>query len=266
MKKSILLPLLLGLLVAGCSRTATDTKKLSSNSQTDPNKAIYDDQTAAARKDAASQAQASATTNPAPTTGSETKIDAAKTTTDSSASVAKSDTPVPTGDTPAVAKSDTPAPAGDTPAPAAAAAKSDATPTASTDVAKTEVASDKNATNNNATAKSDISARIAEWKLTPDDIRSEQEAGKIVRSKTVGAGEPTGPMDDVLVDQVKGKLQSDSATGQLKFDVTADKGVVTLKGSAHTLEQVGNAIALALDTPGVTQTVSEIKLETKQQP
>jgi len=117
-----------------------------------------------------------------------------------------------------------------------------------------------------STTKSDISAKIAQWKLSPDDIRSEQDAGKIVRSKTVGAGEPTGPMDDVLVDQVKGKLSSDSVTGQLKFDVKADKGVVTLRGSAHTLEQVGQAIALALDTPGVTQTVSEIKLETKSQP
>ena len=261
MKKAILLPLLLGLALTGCSRTSTNANKVSSNNQ-DPNKPIYDSQTATAKSDAAKQAEVAAANSTTPTPAAP------------EAAATPATTPAPTPATTEVAAT-TPPPATTpaiTPAPepssievpktttetATAAAKSEGTPTATTDVS-----SDKNEAK---TASTDISARIAEWKLAPDDIRTEQEAGKIVRSKTVGAGEPTGPMDDVLLDQVKGKLQSDPTTGQLKFDVKADKGVITLQGSAHTLEQIGTALALSLDTPGVTQAVSEIKIESKQQP
>ena len=111
-------------------------------------------------------------------------------------------------------------------------------------------------------AKSDISARITEWKLAPDDIKSEFEtSGQVVRSKTSGAGDPTGPMDGILVSQINTKLKADTDTSALKLEVSATNGVVSLSGSAQSLNQIGKAVALALDTGGVTQTISTIKLE-----
>jgi hypothetical protein len=268
MKKSILVPLFLGLVLAGCSRNSTNANKVSSN---DPNKPIYDSQSATAKSEAAKQAEIAAAnsttpTPPAPEATVATTPAPTPATTEVAATPAPTPTPAPTevaATTPPPVTTPTTEPALEVPkttteTATAAAAKTDGTPTAPTDLA-----SDKN---ESRAATTDVAARISEWKLAPDEIRSEQEAGRIVRSKTVGAGEPTGPMDDVLVDQVKGKLQSDATTGQLKFDVKSEKGVVTLQGSAHTLDQIGTAIALALDTPGVTQIISEVKIESKSQP
>jgi osmotically-inducible protein OsmY len=69
-------------------------------------------------------------------------------------------------------------------------------------------------------------------------------------------------MDSTLVGQITTRLQENADTSMLKIDVTSDQGVVTLNGTARTLEQIGKAIALSLDTGGVTQTISQIKLQT----
>jgi hyperosmotically inducible periplasmic protein len=83
----------------------------------------------------------------------------------------------------------------------------------------------------------------------------------IVRTKEVGAGAPTGNMDDsVIVTLVKNKLQADSELSSLNLDVQAHNGEVTLKGSAQSANQIGRAIALALDTDGVTKVSSDIKV------
>ncbi len=225
MKKTILLPLFLGLLLAGC--TKTESQKVSANDQSN------------------------GSTPPADTS----KIDTTKT--DQVAATSTTTTPA-TATTPATDKSttdatkmasnaDTPAGATTSPAPANTAALTPAD-TAATDM-----------------KQPDITARIAEWKLKPDDIKEElQTSGRIVRSKTLGAGEPTGPMDDTLVTQINGKLHADSDTASLKIDVKAEKGVVTLDGTAQSLDQVGKAIALSLDTPGVTQAISLVKVSANQ--
>lgn len=75
------------------------------------------------------------------------------------------------------------------------------------------------------------------------------------------AGAPTGNTEDAVIETlVQGKLQSDQDVGTSLIDVDASKGEVTLKGSAATASQVGRAIALALDTQGVTKVSSEIKV------
>jgi len=218
MKKSLLLPVLLGLLLGACSRTNSDAQKLSSNDQSDPNRPLYNDQAATAGKDAVNQSQGMAA-NQVSATSNGTMTAAANT--DAGLS--------PTPPTPMTATAP------------------------STDVA--------NADNNN-TPKTDLSARLAEWKLNAEDIKSEFETnGRIERSRTAGAGEPTGPMDDILTSQISGKLKEEPSTSGLSLDVATDKGVVTLTGAAHSLDEIGKAIAVSLDTPGVTKAVSEIKLE-----
>lgn len=218
MKKTILLPLFLGLLFAGCSRTNTESK-VSANDQPDRNNPTYDATAATAGNDAANQAQVATNSSPAPAAGRDPLADTAKSATDAP-----------------VAAAPTPADATSVPAP--------------------------NVANTDNNAKPDIAARVAEWKLSADDIRTEfDRTGRIERSKNVGAGEPTGPMDDVLTTQINSKFKDDSTLSGLSLNVSADKGVVTLTGSAQTLDQIGQAIALSLDTPGVTKSISEIKLE-----
>ncbi|PTX95486.1 BON domain-containing protein [Opitutus sp. ER46] len=107
-------------------------------------------------------------------------------------------------------------------------------------------------------------ARIAEWNLKPSDIAADLAADReIIRTKDAGAGAPTGKADaDVLENLVKGRLNADSAIAPLKLDVDANKtGEVKLSGKAKTPEDVGRAIALALDTEGVTKVTSKIKLD-----
>ena len=79
-------------------------------------------------------------------------------------------------------------------------------------------------------------------------------------------GAPTGATDDqVIKTMVQGKLQADSETSKAMIDVDAKNGEVTLKGSADSAHIVGRAIALALDTQGVTKVSSDVKVSATKQ-
>jgi hypothetical protein len=170
MKNKIVLPLFLGLVLAGCTRTKTDSSQLSSNAPS----------------------ALTAASNPTPTS----------------------------------------------PAPA--------------DLASATTAE----------AEPAIADRIAEWRLSADDIQSEfKESGQIIRiKKTIAAGEPTGPMDGILVAQIKDKLQAEQGTAAMTIKVEVDHGTVMLTGSAKSLQHIGTAVAVSHDTPGVKRTISQIKL------
>lgn len=105
--------------------------------------------------------------------------------------------------------------------------------------------------------------RITEWRLSPAEIQADLDRGvAIVRTKDTTVGAPTGNMeDDVLETMVKGKFQADSQVSQASIEVEADDGEVTLKGDANQADVVGRAIALALDTQGVSKVSSEVKVE-----
>jgi osmotically-inducible protein OsmY len=111
----------------------------------------------------------------------------------------------------------------------------------------------------------DITSRITEWRLGASEIQADLDRGvTIVRTKDTAVGAPTGATDDdVLETMVKGKLQADSETAKATFEVDAHNGEVTLKGSADSAAVVGRAIALALDTQGVTKVSSDIKVSAK---
>jgi hypothetical protein len=246
MKKSIVLPLFLGLMLAGCARTNTDSNKVSSNDQPDANKPAAADDKAVTPKadstaDSTTQAQlaAAAAATPAPDAGKVATASPPDTTFDSSMAA----NPMPSVST-------MPTPGSTNLDPSVSVVNPTPIVPASTDLAS--------ASNN---AMPDISARLTEWKLMPDDIKAEVDSGSVVRSKTPGAGEPTGPMDSILVGQITTRLQDNPYTSMLKIEVSSDKGVVTLTGTARTLDQIGKAIALSLDTGGVTQTISQIKLQ-----
>ncbi len=107
-----------------------------------------------------------------------------------------------------------------------------------------------------------MTARISEWRLGSTELQADLDSGTtIVRTKQVSAGAPTGSTDDSVIESlVKGRLQADPQCSTAMIDVTAHNGEVNLKGSADSASQIGRAIALALDTQGVTKVSSDIKV------
>lgn len=108
----------------------------------------------------------------------------------------------------------------------------------------------------------DVSARMTEWRLSNSDIESDLAAKReIIRTKT--STTPTGNIDKGAVEKaIKGRLNSDPMLADLKFDVNANKqGEVVLEGKARTTDQIGHAIAVALDDDNVSKVTSKIKLD-----
>ena len=112
----------------------------------------------------------------------------------------------------------------------------------------------------------DVAARITEWRLSASDLESDLERGvTIVRTKDSVVGAPTGSTDDEVIEtMVKGKLQADSETAKAVFDIEAKNGEVMLKGQADSAAMLGRAMALALDTAGVTKVSSDVKVSGQQ--
>jgi hypothetical protein len=105
-------------------------------------------------------------------------------------------------------------------------------------------------------------AREIEWKLTNDDIKDDVAAGrKIERSK---AGAPTGATVDKsdLKTAVEARIRADSSIANMPIDVDADRdGQINLSGKTNTVDQVGRAIAVALDTDGVAKVSAKISID-----
>ncbi|HWA09827.1 MAG TPA: BON domain-containing protein [Opitutaceae bacterium] len=113
-------------------------------------------------------------------------------------------------------------------------------------------------------AKNAISAKLTEWKLTPSDIKADlDKSGRVVRDKTMAAGEKVGgALDNArIVTVINAKYVADSDLSALKINVDADNGVVTLNGTVRSADFIGKAIALALDTDGVRQVISLLRVE-----
>ncbi len=118
-------------------------------------------------------------------------------------------------------------------------------------------------------AKDAVAAKIVDWKLTPADIKADLEkSGRVVREKSVAAGEKSGEVisDARIVTVINGKLLAASDLSVFKINVDADKGIVSLTGTVKSPELIGRAVVLALDTDGVTQVVSLLKIEESAEP
>lgn len=296
MKKSILLPLSLGLLMIGCSRTNTAAKKFSADDQSTANKpaaeaqavakaqAVIEAQSVAAKTDATDLAQVASIPTPPAIAGPEGVAERSRIASESP-QVAEIPTPSVATDSAAIAASTTTAEpiapesfrvaanASSEGSAPAYNADSDAKPlmaaygagAKATETAQVAVDANKATPSLTDEAKSAdqpaLAARLTEWKLTAKEIESEfVSSGRVMRSKPAGADQPTGPMDGILVSLVTSNLRGYAETAELKIDVAADKGVVTLTGIAKSVDQIGKAVAIALDTDGVTQVTSTMTL------
>jgi osmotically-inducible protein OsmY len=123
----------------------------------------------------------------------------------------------------------------------------------------------RSAANKVGEAGRDLSAKMTEWRLNASDIEADVNAGRPVVRTNSSAGTATGRVDKGNMEKtVKGKLAADSKVADLKLDVNANaKGEVELEGKARSAEEIAAAMACALDTEGVTQVTSKIKIDPK---
>lgn len=109
-----------------------------------------------------------------------------------------------------------------------------------------------------------VSGKTDEWKLSTTDIKAELEStGRVVREKSASDRQKFGEEADNtrIATVINSKLVIESEAVAPKIDVGVDRGVVTLKGSVRSTEMVGYAIALALDTEGVSRVISLITVD-----
>jgi len=108
-------------------------------------------------------------------------------------------------------------------------------------------------------AKDAVITKAAEWKLKPDQIKTElQQTGRVVRTRAIEVGER---MDDLrIVTVIKGKYVVEQNLSSSDLGVECTDGEVKLTGTLPTAGQVGQAIGLALQTTGVHRVVSELSV------
>ena len=108
-------------------------------------------------------------------------------------------------------------------------------------------------------ASNAISEKLKEWKLTPDDMSEDLKRGKeIVRTRAKQAGAELS--DARIVTVLKAKYVLDRDLSALDINVDVYRGQVTLDGTVANVSLIGHAIALALDTDGVTHVISRLKV------
>lgn len=123
--------------------------------------------------------------------------------------------------------------------------------TANRAVAKTrEVASD---------VADAFSAKMKQWRLTPDDIRSDlSKSGQVVRENSAKLREKVSDARIVTVIKAKYVLEKDLPANAVSIEST--DGRVTLSGTLASETLVAKAVALALDTDGVQNVTSRIRV------
>jgi len=104
-----------------------------------------------------------------------------------------------------------------------------------------------------------IDDKIQQWHLRPDDIRADlSKTGEVVRTqaKTVGS-----KIDDArIVTVIKSKYVLDRDLSAVDIHVDARGGDVALVGTVASETLIGRAVALALDTDGVTHVAARLKV------
>jgi hyperosmotically inducible periplasmic protein len=128
-----------------------------------------------------------------------------------------------------------------------------------------------NAFTNASVAASNMSdalrAKLDTLDLHGDKIKDElARTGKIFRSKTQNLGEKVADVasDARAVTEIKAKYLADSTLSAWSISVSCDQGHVTLSGTVSSADDIGRAVALALDADGVTDVTSTLAVKPKE--
>jgi osmotically-inducible protein OsmY len=110
-------------------------------------------------------------------------------------------------------------------------------------------------------AKAAVAAKLAAWHLTPDEISKDlSRSGEVVRTKAEAVGDSiaSATANTRIVTTIKAKYTLDKELSGRAIAVACDNGHVTLSGSASNPTLIAKAVALALDTEGVTQVTAKL--------
>ncbi len=109
-----------------------------------------------------------------------------------------------------------------------------------------------------------VEAKLVAWHLTGDDIERELTAtGKVVRRQMgdFGAAVADAATDAKITGKIKAKYAPDKEVSALGIGVTTTDGRVTLSGNVSSNKQISKAMMLALETDGVREVSSTLRVK-----
>ena len=109
-----------------------------------------------------------------------------------------------------------------------------------------------------------VEAKLVLWHLTNADIEQElQQTGKVVRRqmREFGASLADATADARISAQIKGRLALNKELSAKSIVVSTTDGRVTLSGTVASARLIGKAVALALETDGVREVASTLKVK-----
>jgi hyperosmotically inducible periplasmic protein len=107
-----------------------------------------------------------------------------------------------------------------------------------------------------------LRAKLDTLDLSADKIKDElSRTGQIFRRKAHDIGDKAtdAASDSRAVTDIKAKFASDQTLSTQSISVACDQGHVTLSGSVSTQEDIGKAVALALEVDGVRDVKSTLQ-------
>jgi hyperosmotically inducible periplasmic protein len=113
-------------------------------------------------------------------------------------------------------------------------------------------------------AKEAVEDKLDSAHLSGDDIKDElARTGQIVREKAEHAGAVVADAatDARITSTIKAKLIGDPGLSTLSISVSTKDGVVTLSGTASSVENIRKAFNTAMDTDGVHKVVCTIQVK-----
>jgi osmotically-inducible protein OsmY len=109
-----------------------------------------------------------------------------------------------------------------------------------------------------------LKAKLETLDLRSDQIKDElARTGKIVRRKAHDLGEQVADaaVDARIVTAIKAKFTADPDLSVWKISVSSDQGHVTLSGTVSAEDNIGKAVALALEADGVRDVTSTLAIK-----
>jgi osmotically-inducible protein OsmY len=111
-----------------------------------------------------------------------------------------------------------------------------------------------------------INDRLRSLRLDRDSVTNElTRTGRVIREKANQTGQAISDAtaDGRTTAAIKSKLVRDSDLSVWDIHVSTTDGVVTLSGSVSSLELLGRAMELALETDGAREVISTIQVKPK---
>jgi hyperosmotically inducible periplasmic protein len=112
-----------------------------------------------------------------------------------------------------------------------------------------------------------LRAKLDTLDLNSDQIKDELgRTGQVIRRKAqdIGDAAADAASDARAITEIKAKYAKDSTLSVWKISVSCSQGHVKLSGSVKSPDDIGKAIALALDADGVRDVTSTIQVQPNQ--